>query len=143
MMSVIGFDGKNHKFNFSKNKYRKSRSNKSSYHIKARKILSDYFSQYSIYEETTLPGSKRSSRRSPLYADFFIPEIMLIVEVHGQQHYEFSSFFHRTKANFFKSKKRDKDKVEWCRLNDIDILILPYSEQDQWKKMIMRARSRD
>mgnify|MGYP001410317700 CR=1 FL=1 len=143
MMRVVGFDGRDHKFNFTKNRFRKSRSNKSSYHIQARKLLSDYFSQYSIYEEVTLPGSKRPARKSLLYADFFIPEVMLIVEVHGEQHYKFCSFFHKSKADFFKSQKRDKDKIEWCRLNDIDILILPYSEQEQWKMMISQARSRD
>lgn len=142
MIHVVGFDGRDHLFNYSKNKFRKSRSNKSSYHTEARKILSDYFSQYSIYEEVTLPGSKKPSRRSLLYADFFIPEVMLIVEVHGEQHYKFSPFFHRSKADFFKSKKRDKDKIEWCQLNNIDILILPYDEKEQWKKMITQIRSR-
>ncbi|NCV19550.1 MAG: hypothetical protein EBW42_12500 [Rhodobacterales bacterium] len=37
-----------------------------------------------------------------------------IIEVHGEQHYEFSAFFHGTKLNFIKHKKRDKDKKQWC-----------------------------
>jgi hypothetical protein len=143
MMQVVGFDGRNHDFNYTKNKSRKSRSNKSSYHIQARKLLRDYFSGYSIYEEVTLPGSKKAGRRSLLYADFFIPEAMLIVEVHGEQHYSFSSFFHKSKYDFFKSKKRDKDKIKWCKLNDIEIIVLSYNEREKWKQMISEKRSRD
>jgi len=143
MIYVVGFDGRDHKFNYTKNKSRKSRSNKSSYHIEARKLLSDYFSYCSVYEEVTLPGSKKPSRKSFLYADFFIPEAMLIVEVHGEQHYAFSSFFHKSKYDFFKSKKRDKDKIAWCELNNIEIVVLPYNERDKWKQMIAEKRSRD
>jgi hypothetical protein len=143
MMHVVGFDGRDYDFNYTKNKYRKSRSNKSSYHTEARKLLRDYFSDCFIYEEVTLPGSKRASRKSSLYADFFIPEVMLIVEVHGEQHYAFSSFFHKSKYDFFKSKKRDKDKIAWCELNNIDIVILPYNEREKWKQMISEKRSRD
>ena len=143
MMRVVGFDGKDHDFNYTKNKFRRSRSNKSSYHIEARKLLRDYFSDCFIYEEVTLPGSKKAGRRSLLYADFFIPEAMLIVEVHGEQHYSFSSFFHKSKYDFFKSKKRDKDKIEWCKLNNIDVIVLPYNEREKWKQMISEKRSRD
>jgi hypothetical protein len=140
MIYVTGFDGKDHKFNYSKNKSRRSRSNKSSYHKEARLLISSYFNNYSIYEEVTLPGSKKVSRNSLLYADFYIPEVALIVEVHGEQHYTYSHFFHKNKYNFFKSKNRDRDKIEWCELNDIDILILPYNERDKWKSMIMQKR---
>jgi hypothetical protein len=143
MIYAVGFDGKKHKFNYVKNRSRKSRGNKSSYHVEARKLIKDYFSNYPIYEEVTLPGSKKASRKSLLYADFFIPEVALIVEVHGEQHYSFCSFFHKSKYDFFKSKKRDKDKIEWCKLNNIDILILPYNEREEWKKAVATQRSRD
>ena len=143
MMRVVGFDGKDYDFNYSKNKHRKSRSNKSSYHVEARKLIRDYFSDFSIYEEVTLPGSKKAGRRSLLYADFFIPEAMLMVEVHGEQHYTFSSFFYKSKYDFLKSKKRDKDKMAWCGLNNIELVVLPYNERDQWKQMIAEKRSRD
>lgn len=140
MIYAKGFDGKDHKFNYSKNKSRKSRSNKSSYHKEARLLISSHFNNYSIYEEVTLPGSKRLSRKSLLYADFYIPEVALVIEVHGEQHYEYSHFFHKSKYNFFKSKVRDRDKIEWCSLNNIDILILPYNEREKWKQMIMEKR---
>ena len=84
----------------------------------------------------TLPGSKRVGRSSLLNADFFIPELMLIVEVHGKQHYEYCSFFHSDKMDFLKSKKRDADKIEWCNLNNIKIVSLPYNKESEWKNLI-------
>lgn len=82
-------------------------------------------------------------RKSVLYADFFIPEAMAIVEVHGRQHYEYCRHFHKTKAKFLLAQQRDRDKIEWCRLNDIDIIALPYNEREQWKSMILKQRPRD
>ena len=122
MYSVIGFDGKYHKFNYSKNKARKYRKNKSSYHKEAKEIIKDLWPNHSLYEEVTLPGSKRLGRKSLLYADFFLPELTLIIEVHGQQHYEYCPFFHKDKMDFVIAKKRDSDKIEWCDLNEIKII---------------------
>ena len=135
-MKVVGFDNKEHKFNFSKNKKRRYQENKSSLHSKTRELLKELFPRLSIYEEVTLPGSKRVGRSSLLYADFFIPELMLIVEVHGKQHYEYCSFFHSDKMDFLKSKKRDADKIEWCNLNNIKIVSLPYNKESEWKNLI-------
>jgi len=136
MYKVVGFDGNCHNFNFTKNRSRKFRNNKSSYHLDARLLIQEIIPNKSLYEEVTLPGSKRSGRPSLLYADFFIPDLMLIIEVHGKQHYEYCSFFHKSVMDFYQSKQRDKDKIEWCVLNDINILILPYNEKNQWKTII-------
>lgn len=141
MIRVIGFDNKEHKFNFSKNKKRKYQDNKSSLHYKVRELIRDIFPNLSLYEEVTLPGSKKIGRTSLLYADFFIPELMLIVEVHGKQHYEYCSFFHKDKMDFLKSRKRDSDKIEWCELNGIKLVALPYNEEKEWKNLIQQMMS--
>jgi hypothetical protein len=139
MFKVIGFDNKEHKFNFSHNKKRKYLVNKSSLHIKARELIKTIFPNFSLYEEVTLPGSKKIGRSSLLYADFFIPELMLIVEVHGKQHYEYCSFFHKDRFDFVKSRKRDLDKIEWCSLNEIKIVVLPYDKEKEWKNLISQV----
>ena len=141
MFRVVGLDGNEHKFNFSKNKSRKHHSKKSSLHKEVRVILQELYPTYSLYEEVTLPGSKKLGRSSPLYADFFIPDLMMIVEVHGKQHYSYCSFFHKTKMDFVKSKKRDADKIEWCTLNGIKIAILPYNERKEWKNLILKTQT--
>lgn len=137
MNRVTGLDGKEYKFNFTKYRNRKFRNNKSSYHLQARDIIKEIWPTSSLYEEITLPGSKRLGRGSLLYADFFLPELMLVVEVHGKQHYEYSPFFHKDKMDFALAKQRDRDKIEWCGLNDIKVAVLPYNEREQWKTILM------
>lgn len=139
MFKVIGFDKKEHNFNFTKNNSRKYQNNKSSLHLKARTLLNELFPHISIYEEVTLPGSKRIGRPSLLYADFFIPELMCIIEVHGKQHYEYSSFFHANKLDFVYAKRRDTDKIEWGDMNGIKVIVLPYNEEKRWKHLIQQS----
>ena len=139
MIRVIGFDQREHKFNFAKNKSRKYLENKSSLHTKTREIIKELFPNLSVYEEVTLPGSKRIGRSSLLYADFFIPELMLIIEAHGRQHYQYCSFFHKDKMDFLNAKKRDLDKIEWCEINNIKIAVLPFDRKEEWKQLILQT----
>ena len=135
-MKVTGFDGREHALTFKRFRGNSGRDNKSSHHIRARELLSELFPYQRIYEEVTLPGSKTIST-GLLYADFLIPNKYIIVEVHGKQHYEYCSHFHKTKADFMKSRKRDKKKIEWCEFNDFTIIVLPYNKEDQWKNLII------
>jgi hypothetical protein len=139
MFRVIGFDKKEHLFNYAKNRVRKFLNNKSSLHELARDIIKEMFPGLTVYEEVTLPGSKKLGRSSLLYADFFIPDAMLVIEVHGRQHYQYCSFFHNEKTDFLNAKKRDADKIEWCKMNDIKIAILPFNEKNQWKNLIQQV----
>jgi len=139
MFRVVGFDDKEHKFNYAKNRVRKFLKNKSSLHVLARELIEELFPGLSVYEEVTLPGSKKLGRSSLLYADFFIPDSMLVIEVHGRQHYEYCSFFHKDKIDFINAKKRDADKIEWCEMNDIKIAVLPFNEKYKWKNLIQQA----
>lgn len=129
-MIVKDTDGKERKWNYSKNYNRKNRSGKSKYHIKARNLLNEIFPYSSLYEEVTLPNDP------VLYADFFIPDKSLIVEVHGEQHYEYSPFFHKDKMSFYLAKARDRKKIEWCSINNLRIAILPFNEEDSWKQIL-------
>jgi hypothetical protein len=139
MFRVVGFDNKEHLFNYAKNRVRKFLKNKSSLHVLARDIIKEMFPGLAVYEEVTLPGSKKLGRSSLLYADFFVPDAMLVIEVHGRQHYQYCSFFHKDKIDFVNSKKRDNDKIEWCKINDIKIVILPFNEKHTWKNLIQQA----
>ena len=39
---------------------------------------------------------------------------------------------------FLRHKKRDKDKQEWCNINKIEYIELPYNESlQEWKKRIL------
>lgn len=137
-MKVIGINGKEYVWNLSKYDVKANNTRKrSKYHLRARSLLKEIYHSYRILEEVKLPGSTATHRKGVLYLDFYIPQIKKAFEVHGQQHYDFSPFFHKSKADFVLSQAKDEDKIEWCRLNDIDIVILKYSDNDQqWRYQI-------
>ena len=137
-MNVLGINGKSYVWNLSKyDVFYDDKRKRSKYHLKARSLLKDIFNSYRILEEVKLPGSTLPHRKSVLYLDFYIPSIRLAIEVHGEQHYKFNAYFHKSKADFLKSLARDDDKIIWCELNDIRLVILKYSEsEDEWRKRI-------
>lgn len=137
-MKVKGINGKEYIWNLTGyDVFNDDKRKRSKYHIKARNLLKEIYNSYRILEEVKLPGSTALNRKSVLYLDFYIPSIMIGIEVHGQQHYEYCEFFHKSKADFLKAKARDEDKIEWCKLNNIELIILKYSEsEDEWRQRI-------
>ena len=137
-MKVVGLNGREYNLNLQKYDVKANDKRKrSKHHVRARKLIKEVYHSYRILEEVKLPGSTSTNKRSVLYLDFFIPNIRKAVEVHGRQHYEYTPFFHKSKADFILAKARDEDKIEWCELNNIEILTLKYSgSDDEWRKTI-------
>jgi hypothetical protein len=78
-------------------------------------------------EEVGLPGS------NGLRLDFYLPLRRLAIEAHGQQHYRYVMHFHGTMMGFLRSRERDQKKRDWCSINGIDLVELPFSEKpDDW-----------
>jgi very-short-patch-repair endonuclease len=63
-----------------------------------------------------------------LYLDFYLPDFICGVELHGKQHYEFSPLFHATAEGWEDQKRRDKRKEEICDREDITLIIFKYDE---------------
>ena len=137
-MKVTGINGREYSWNLtSYNVDSNDKRKRSKFHVRARKLLKTIFHSYRILEEVKLPGSTESHRKGVLYLDFYIPQIMLAIEVHGQQHYKYTPFFHKNKADFAIAKAKDEDKITWCELNKIDIIVLKHSDTDeQWREQI-------
>ena len=138
-MKVTGLNGR--EYNLDLKKYTKQRENCSFYHKIARVLLKEMFRGYNIYEEVKLPGSVKPSKKSVLYLDFYIPSAIMAIEVHGQQHFKFVPYFHKSKAGFAMAEKRDMDKREWCRVNDIELVELRWDDSPEyWREKIERSR---
>lgn len=131
-MKVKGLDNKEYKWSYSS-----ANTKKSNLHDLAKQILKEIFPYDVIYEDITLPGSKTNIRKTLLYADFFVPHRNLIVEVNGEQHSKHIGFFHQSKYDYLKAKARDRDKINWCELNGITLVVLEFNEKDEWKKQLM------
>lgn len=131
-MDVIDLDGNAQKWSLKGYIAKGSLGNKSSLHISARALIKKVFPTFQILEEVPIPLRKSET----LYLDFYLPLSRICIEVHGQQHYEFSAFFHGNKMNFLKHQKRDREKKEWCSINGIKVLELPHYEQDHWEEIL-------
>lgn len=128
-MIVTGLDDKEYSWNLYNKKKRKKVS---SLHERARLVLSELFPFEIIVEEALIPGV-----RWLLYADFILPSLRIMVEVQGEQHYKFVPFFHDNKIEYYKAVARDNMKKQFCEINDITLIELPHTEDDnEWRKRI-------
>lgn len=109
-------------------------NNKSDLHLLARTLIKECFPTLQVLEE--VPVSIR--RSETLYLDFYLPLTKKCIEVHGEQHYKFVGFFHVNQMGFAKHKRRDAEKKEWCDINNIRYIELPYNETvDEWKQRLL------
>lgn len=131
-MLVKDLDGNSHNWQLTGNMAKGKITNKSSLHLQARSLISNIYPTLQILEEIPIP----LRRNEILYLDFYIPLKRICCEVHGEQHYKFVPFYHNNVLNYLKSQKRDKEKQEWCELNNILYIELPYNDIDNWEKLI-------
>jgi hypothetical protein len=132
-MKVKGLDGREYSWGIAS----KPRKNVSKHHLRARELLKKIYPCDVIAEELPLPGTKTSQNRA-LFADFYLHTRRIMVEVQGEQHSKYVAHFHNMdKRNFHKGKMRDATKREWCLLNNITLITLPYNEDEkQWENRI-------
>jgi hypothetical protein len=135
-MQVKDLDGATHNWHLTGNMAHGKITNRSSFHLRARQIITDLCPTLQILEE--VPITLRKSET--LYLDFYLPLKKLCVEVHGEQHYKFVGFYHNNMFSFLKSQKRDREKQEWCEINSIKHIVLPHFENDnEWIERIKNA----
>lgn len=133
-MFVKDLDGVGHNWNLTGNMAKGRVENKSSLHLAARELIISMFPTLQVLEEVPIPLRRSES----LYLDFYLPLKKFCIEVHGEQHYRFVSFYHNNMLAFLKSQKRDREKQEWCDINGIQYVSLPYDENiEQWKNRII------
>jgi len=106
---------------------------KSQYHELARLLLKQTYPTTPILEEVSIPVRQFQT----LYLDFYIPLHQMAIEVHGEQHFTYIRHFHGNYMGYLKQKTRDNNKIEWCKLNNINLVVLKYNEdKDEWLRKI-------
>jgi len=132
-MKIVGIDEKVYEWKYYL--YKKERDSSSKLHKRARELIKRMHPFAQIFEEVPLIGVD-----SKLYIDIYVHTQMLALEVQGEQHYNYSPFFFKTQQEYGRAINRDRVKQEWCDINNIDLVTLPYNEKDeQWE---MRIRNR-
>ena len=59
--------------------------------------------------------------------DFYCPDLNIIIEVHGAQHYKYNGFY-GDRSEFLKAQERDRRKISYCLAKKIKIYCIPYWE---------------
>lgn len=76
--------------------------------------LKKYFKEkYNAKTEYKILINLETKKHLPF--DIYIPKYKLFIEIHGQQHYSFIEFFHKTIERFISSKNRDKLKRRYAK----------------------------
>ncbi|CCV02358.1 Uvr/REP helicase [Invertebrate iridescent virus 30] len=93
--------------------------------IECRKYLETIF-------QLPFPKARPNFLKNPitgnnLEIDCFNPELKLGVEYNGQQHYRYTSFFHRNIDAATNQKYRDELKRRMCHENGITLIEVPYT----------------
>lgn len=131
-MFIKDLDGNSYNWLLTGNMSKGKVDNRSSLHLQARKIITCKYPTLQILEEVPIQIRKGET----LYLDFYVPLKKTCFEVHGEQHYKFVPFYHNTILNFLKAQKRDRDKKEWCEINNIEYIELPFDKQKEWENFI-------
>lgn len=71
----------------------------------------------------------------PLPFDFYLPDYNICIEYNGEQHYRAVEYFGSAKS-FRKQKKRDKIKEQYCKNNNIKLIIIPYTQFNSINKIL-------
>lgn len=131
-MQVIDLDGNNYHWQLIGNISHASNNKKSSLHLKARELLHNVYPTLQILEEVQVSLRKNEY----VYLDFYIPLNKKCIEVHGEQHYKFTRHYHHSVLGFLKHQRRDREKKEWCELNGIEYIEMPFDQQDNWETLL-------
>ena len=73
--------------------------------------------------------------KGKLRFDFYIPKLNTVIEFDGLQHYEAVEHF-GGEAVFREQKIKDKIKNDYCRLNNINMLRIPYNELNETEDIL-------
>lgn len=134
-LKVTGLDGK--LYNWFPQSNKSTNQKQSSYSDLAKRLIKKLYPTDPLLEEVSLPGTKPT-----LFADFFLIRRRLIIEVHGEQHYESlvnfePSRFNPTRLKLSIAKQNDTKKVRWCEINQFYYVELPYFEDlNEWKRRL-------
>lgn len=90
-------------------------------------------SNYSLVQQYWFDDC-RGKNNNPYYFDYAIIDenenVTLIIERHGNQHYEYVPFIHRNIVNFHKQLERDNEKVKYCNTNNIPLEVIEARRSD-------------
>ena len=90
---------------------------------KVRELLEERFNASFNKHRLTICGKR-------LEFDGYNEKYKIAFEYNGYQHYVYPNHFHRTREKFINQLVCDAIKLEYCKRNDIRLIIIPYTVTD-------------
>lgn len=103
------------------------KSNASSFHIRFYNFLKEEV-PFTVRQEVNLRDLIPAYPYPNHHVDFYIPELMTIVEVHGQQHYK--PGFGQTNMDWARGVERDVSKADSLTKAGYIYIVIPYNCKD-------------
>lgn len=89
---------------------------KSKLQYSVKSFLHEYWKNNVVFEEFPVAGTRLS-------LDFYNASKKIAIEVQGAQHRKYVPHFHgKNKVNYIDQVRRDKQKQEFCKINDIKLI---------------------
>lgn len=74
-----------------------------------------------------------------LRPDFLLPDLDVVVEIHGPQHIEYNNGFHTTYDDFIHQQLRDVDMRKFCHEYGYLLVEIPFTDNEDIPMLIARA----
>ena len=100
-----------------------------------------WLSEHAIPFETqkVIPNENMFCKRQYLVADFYLPDLNLIIEMNGLQHYQYVEHFHTKDWTLEDQQIRDETLRAYCRDHRINLLEIKYDKIDKIPQILAKA----
>lgn len=100
-----------------------------------------WLSEHAIPFETQkiIPNENMFCKRQYLVADFYLPDINLIIEMNGLQHYQYVEHFNTKDWTFEDQQIRDDTLRAYCKTHKISLLEIKYDKIDKIPQILAKA----
>lgn len=86
-----------------------------------------------------LPNENMFCKRQYLVADFYLPDLNLIIEMNGLQHYQYVEHFNTKDWTFEDQQIRDDTLRAYCKDHKVSLLEIKYDEIDHIPKILAKT----
>ena len=100
-----------------------------------------WLSEHAIPFETqkVIPNENIFCKRHYLVADFYLPDLNLIIEMNGEQHYQYVEHFHTKDWTLEDQQIRDDTLRAYCKTHKISLLEIKYDKIDKIPQILAKA----
>lgn len=100
-----------------------------------------WLSEHDVPFETQkkLPNENMFCKRQYLVADFYLPDLNLIIEMNGLQHYQYVEHFNTKDWTFEDQQIRDDTLRAYCKTHKISLLEIKYDKIDKIPQILAKA----